>query len=192
MCVICDGLSQDEALFDLDFTIARHGWALQIVEPGPGDPGWTYTIGLTDFGHPELVMVGLASDAGAVLNGLGERVRRGERFAVGDSTEAAGARVVVGEVHPAQVEDGLVDSWFAHYEAPGRPPPDLGVLQVSFTDCECRACGLRLDTPTWVLGGLAHNAPRTRPNRAIRRAGAQARARRSRGTGTRGFRPREP
>ena len=68
MCVICDGLSQDEALFDLDFAIARHGWALQIVEPGSNDPGWTYTIGLTDFDHPELVMVGSASDAGVALD----------------------------------------------------------------------------------------------------------------------------
>jgi hypothetical protein len=191
MCVICDGLSRDEAMFDFEALIARYGWALQIVEPGPG-LGWVYTVGLTDFDHPELVMVGGAGDAGAVLNGLGERVRQGERFSVGDSTEVCGAGVVLGEVHPAQIEQSLVDTWFAHYEVPGRPIPEMRVLQVSSTECECRICRLRLDTPTWVLDDSTPDLPRVRPNRAIRRAGARDRSHRSRRSGTPGYRPREP
>jgi hypothetical protein len=194
MCVICDGLSRDEALFDLEATIACHGWALSGVEPRPPVVGWLYTIGLTAFDHPELVMISASSRAGDVLNWLGERVRQGERFDAGDPVELGAAQLSLGEVHPAQIEQGLMNVWFEHYQAPGRPTPELRVLQVWSRTCRCEACGLRLDTPTWVLGESARNGPRGRPNRAIRRAGARPRprARRSRRANPPAYRPRDP
>ncbi|HEX2172884.1 MAG TPA: DUF4262 domain-containing protein, partial [Dehalococcoidia bacterium] len=45
--------------------IAKFGWHAQEVFPTPDDPGYpfTYTIGLTDKGHPELIVFGLPGDA---------------------------------------------------------------------------------------------------------------------------------
>ncbi|RIQ11666.1 DUF4262 domain-containing protein [Jiangella rhizosphaerae] len=87
-------------------TVRRHGWAVQYVlgdacsgpsgcacggSPG-ADPPFAYTVGLYGFGHPELLVYGLGQHAAyALLNELGERVRRGERLdpdrplAVGDA-----------------------------------------------------------------------------------------------------------
>lgn len=61
-------------------TIRRHGWAVQAVlaEPDERQPGFSYTVGLWGFGHPELVVFGLSpGGAGALLNELGELVRAG-------------------------------------------------------------------------------------------------------------------
>jgi hypothetical protein len=151
----------------------------------------------TDFDHPELVMAGASGERGAILNDLGERVRRGERFAVGDSVEVQGVPLSFGQVHPAQAEQGLVNSWFHHYEAPERPTPELQVLQVCPERCRCRTCGLRFDTPEWVLDEAGGSPGRSaRPSRAIRRAGARARARQARAAGrpggTPGYRPTTP
>lgn len=182
-------------MFDLEFVIARHGWAISGVEPRPPHIGWLYTIGLTAFDHPELVMVSGSPRAANVLNGLGERVRQGERFDAGESVSLGGSRLSLGEVHPAQLEQGLMDVWFERHQAPERPAPELRVLQVWLATCRCEACAVRLDHPTWVLGESERDGSRARPNRAIRRAGAHARARRAqraRRPGTSGFRPREP
>ena len=51
--------------------ITEHGWAVQYVFPTREDPvqPYAYTVGLTSFGRPELVVVGLPTDvAGVVLN----------------------------------------------------------------------------------------------------------------------------
>ena len=189
MCVICDGLSRDEAAFDLDFTIARHGWALSGVEPLPPDLGWLYTIGLTAFDHPELVMVSVSTRAGGVLNGLGERVRSGERFGAGDVVEFGGSRLSLGEVHPAQVEQGLMNVWFEHYQAPERPTPELRLLQVWLTTCRCEACGLRLDTPRWVLPESARSGSGAGPTRPPHWSRPRPRLHRSHRSS---YRPREP
>jgi hypothetical protein len=51
--------------------IRRHGWAVQSVAH-PRAP-WSYTVGLSDRGHPELVVVGAApAAAGGILNSLGK------------------------------------------------------------------------------------------------------------------------
>jgi Domain of unknown function (DUF4262) len=70
--------------------VAEHGWAVQAVlpradDPTPG-PSFCYTVGLSrpQFGHPELVVVGLHPDtAHFILNELGERVRGGQRLHAG-------------------------------------------------------------------------------------------------------------
>lgn len=70
--------------------VAEHGWAIQtalprVDDPTPGPP-FAYTVGLSkpQFGHPELVVIGLdRATAHTVLNNLGERVRGGQRFHAG-------------------------------------------------------------------------------------------------------------
>ena len=72
MCIMCEGASRDEVLFDIHGAIELHGFFMQGVEPDPPHPGWAYTIGLSDgFGHPEFVVVGQSmNEAAHILDGL--------------------------------------------------------------------------------------------------------------------------
>jgi hypothetical protein len=76
-------------------TIRRYGWALQAVLGEDDSPPFVYTVGLTGFGHPELILFATSqATAASVLNDLGELVRAGRVLAAGD-------RVAVrnGDVH---------------------------------------------------------------------------------------------
>jgi hypothetical protein len=76
-------------------TIRRYGWALQAVLGEDDSPPFVYTVGLTGFGHPELILFATTqATAASVLNDLGELVRCGRVLAAGD-------RVAVrnGDVH---------------------------------------------------------------------------------------------
>lgn len=86
MCLICDGWTWEEVLdHDLEM-IDRHGWMIQFVEAGRSSLAFAYTVGLTRFhDHPELLVSGATQqEAAAMLNGLGQHVREGHRFAAGD------------------------------------------------------------------------------------------------------------
>lgn len=80
--------TDDEYLTRVTDTIERHGWAVQGVLPNVGDtdPPFSYTVGLTNFGHPEIIVFGVdPRDTGiALLNDLGERVRAGRSFSHGE------------------------------------------------------------------------------------------------------------
>jgi hypothetical protein len=76
-------------------TIRRCGWALQAVlgddEEGPP---FVYSVGLSGFGHPELILFATTqATAAAVLNDLGELVRAGRVLAAGDAVELPNGRV---------------------------------------------------------------------------------------------------
>jgi Domain of unknown function (DUF4262) len=81
-------LDEDDHLFDrceyLDRLVAimdRHGWATQCVLGGPGRPPYAYTVGLFQYGAPELVVHGLPFRAAdGLLGTLGARLRDGARF----------------------------------------------------------------------------------------------------------------
>ncbi|HEU5007589.1 MAG TPA: DUF4262 domain-containing protein [Jatrophihabitantaceae bacterium] len=69
-------------------TIRKHGWAVQSVLGNHRKryPDFSYTVGLWGFGHPELLVIGLAADvAGWLLNQLGQLVRAGESLRAGQS-----------------------------------------------------------------------------------------------------------
>lgn len=71
MCVICDGLTVEQAMDQMVETIDTYGWAVQHVERDRYRPPWAYTVGLTRFDRPELVATGLVPHrAGPLLNGL--------------------------------------------------------------------------------------------------------------------------
>lgn len=81
-------------------TIRRHGWALQAVL-GSCDlndqesPPFVYTVGLSGFAHPELILFATSqATAATVLNDLGELVRSGRRLHGGDRI-----RIHSGDVH---------------------------------------------------------------------------------------------
>jgi hypothetical protein len=66
--------------------IEEHGWFVAKIPPGESEaePPFAYTIGLhKQFGHPELIIVGLPLDTmHAILNACGELVRSGEKLPV--------------------------------------------------------------------------------------------------------------
>jgi len=79
-------LSRDELLADLRDKIDRRGWALVSVFGTAEDPTppFTYTVGLTAVGHPELIVYGLPPQvAGAILNRAGDRIRAGDPVMAG-------------------------------------------------------------------------------------------------------------
>lgn len=90
--------------------VERHGWHLQMVVGDPVHQPWAYTIGLwTSFGHPELSMFGVDPNQAAVLlNLMGERVLRGERFEPG---RAYGRVLAEQDVRVA----GVLPAWYAPY-----------------------------------------------------------------------------
>jgi hypothetical protein len=85
-----DGQDEAQVLGDLRRVIDRFGWAvLHGGGSGPGDPRWSYTVGLSAFEHPEVIVVGLPFAAGETyLNLVGEAVRAGARFRPGVVTTA--------------------------------------------------------------------------------------------------------
>ena len=101
-------------------TIRNHGWALQPVPGDEDGPPYVHTVGLSGFGHPELILFATApAIAAAVLNDLGELVRLGRGL-------AAGERIPLrcGDVHLITFPESA-DWLFAAndlYRAPGGPP----------------------------------------------------------------------
>ncbi len=75
-------------------TIRRCGWALQAVLADEEGPPFVYTVGLSGFGHAELVLFGTSqATAAVVLNELGELVRAGRVLAAGETVGLPGGRV---------------------------------------------------------------------------------------------------
>lgn len=164
--MMCDGASSAEVDQWLQATIERVGWALMGVEDGRS-VGWTYTIGLVDrFDHPELVVVGMGSAAGHLLNELGLRVEAGERLDVSSVPEVGGHLFSIGSVDPAQFSHGAFAVWTSYYRRHiGEYVPPVA-LQVFPPACLVARVGeplaWRLDTPDVVLGGRHPRTARRR------------------------------
>jgi hypothetical protein len=76
-------------LADLRGLIDEHGWAVRNVGAGDtaADVGFSYTIGLAGFGHPEVIVMGMPHEsAHEFLNLIGDEVRRGSRYQHGTVT----------------------------------------------------------------------------------------------------------
>jgi len=64
--------------------VAEHGWMIQAVGADDDEPQFCYTVGLSDYDHPEFVLCGLPFEVSAhLLNDLGERVRGAIKFTDG-------------------------------------------------------------------------------------------------------------
>ena len=80
---------RDRVFTDLLRIIDEHGWAVRNVLAGatPEDVGFSYTVGLTAFGHPEVIILGMPFESAQdFLNLIGGEVRRGARFEHGTVT----------------------------------------------------------------------------------------------------------
>src|SRR5690349_15721263 len=126
---MCDCPSDDELFRGIDQQIDARHWQLIGVGfgEGPSSTPWTYTIGLAEgFDHPELCLVGACcwTCSGSLLNALGERVQRGERFDRSTLPVVVDDRGVDVEVAFRRVEGlALVTSWFAAWHAYYRSKP---------------------------------------------------------------------
>ena len=139
MCDMCDaGIGDDpdrraEYFRELDARIRRvvdaGGWLVQSVEAGPGTPAMSYTVGLTEFGHPELVVFGLGPrGSAALLHPLGDAVRSG--------VDLRSARISLSDA-PLRVFDvpNSADLLLVANGYYGRPPWDpVPALQVVYPD----------------------------------------------------------
>ncbi|VVJ15770.1 Uncharacterised protein [Amycolatopsis camponoti] len=71
MCVECENPDRSGYLERLRDGVADRGWLVQGVESGGSYPPWAYTIGLSGYGLPELVVTGLpVPEAAGLLNDL--------------------------------------------------------------------------------------------------------------------------
>jgi len=77
-----------DPLDDLRAKIDAYGWAVRNVTDADPAKCLSYTVGLTAYGHPEVVMTGLPPEVGtAFLNIVGEIVvRDGGRLTAGEAT----------------------------------------------------------------------------------------------------------
>jgi hypothetical protein len=69
--------------------VARYGLHVINVPADERGPGFAYSVGLhRSFQHPEVIIVGLARDVmHGMLNDLADRVRQGERFEAGATSD---------------------------------------------------------------------------------------------------------
>lgn len=97
MCWDCDHPDATHADF-LDHMrglIRRHGWAIQGVEGDGVHPPWTYTVGLTAYGDPELVVTGMdLVPAAALLNKTIVHLGHSPRLSPGDQFRLPGQPLV--------------------------------------------------------------------------------------------------
>src|SRR5689334_25421729 len=71
MCRQCEDPDRPGYLERLRAGVADGGWLVQGVEGAGPFPPWAYTIGLSGYGLPELVVTGLpVVEAAALLNGV--------------------------------------------------------------------------------------------------------------------------
>ena len=180
MCIICNGYSHDDAVRRLDLVIRIHGWALQGVHPDGDDhdaePGshlqpstWVYSLGLVDFGVPELIATELtAAAAGELLNTVASRITKG--VSLDEACQSLGAHWV--EVHENHLSSHLFAMWHELYG--NRPRRVVQILPPRSWMCDChRDAYFSLDQPD----PLPNAELLRQPNRAERRAAARAQRR---------------
>jgi hypothetical protein len=127
-------------------TIRRHGWALQAVLGDEEGPPFVYTVGLSGFDHPELIVFAVdQATAARALNRLGEYVRLGGRLGPGDTVG-----LPEGLVSLLAFPDS--EEWLRGanrlYRVPGGSPveallvvPEEGYAEEAGEDLPCRFCG---------------------------------------------------
>jgi hypothetical protein len=119
--------------------VEEHGWAIQTVSPAPErDDGahFAYTVGITNLGHPELIIVGLpALVCQQILNRMVLMIKNGRaKFGVGDLVSGlipgTDYQLKIGPVDPELSENNLIVA-HALYE-------DVQALQVIWPDINGR------------------------------------------------------
>ncbi|SNT08182.1 protein of unknown function [Rhodococcoides kyotonense] len=138
MCAMCDGRSLEEYLHGIEELIDRHGWALQYVESGGEDPddssgidpAFCYTIGMTAYGHPEIVITGRdPAESASALNSLARQVAVGrQRFEAGMRVWAKGFDFYFVDVERSDEWLTIADRMY--------PPGPVRAVQAVWRSCD--------------------------------------------------------
>ena len=118
--------------------IERDGWALQGVLGDRTHPEYVYTVGLSDLGHPELVIVGMHVDDGcSELTALVPLVLDGLRIGnLHELEKPCGCAIRFVPVRPGAIDLNVADDvhgrpvqaiqyvWSAYGRYPGEPGYD--------------------------------------------------------------------
>lgn len=100
----------DQKLMDI---VHEYGWAVQYVMADKDHPSFSYTVGMSTFNAPELLIFGIPADtARNILNDMGAAVRDGKRFKSGDRTTEFLANGM--ELAFIQVDDSTQDLTMAN------------------------------------------------------------------------------
>jgi hypothetical protein len=131
---MCNGADLDGVLFYLDGVIDRVGWAVVPVHGCCPAHSWAYTIGLTDYDHPEIAVVGLAAaKAGPLLDRLTDLVIRGfEPTAPSATYRVDGKLYEFAEVHPKHFRRdtfALLNRYYKSLEPPEVKPTAIEVYR---------------------------------------------------------------
>ncbi|RZS86879.1 uncharacterized protein DUF4262 [Motilibacter rhizosphaerae] len=101
MCWSCDNptATMADALRSMQGLIDEHGWALQGVEGEGKRPPFTYTVGLTRRGLPELCITGIEGERSApYLNEAARELVSGGEIRPGGSVHVLGMHFEVVEM----------------------------------------------------------------------------------------------
>lgn len=82
------GRPMDDYLFKLKKIINQHGWAVQGVFPiKEGELGFSYTVGMTEAGLPELMISGLFGKQAQDLLNIAAKIHLGAELKPGTTTQ---------------------------------------------------------------------------------------------------------
>ena len=97
MCWQCDhpGSTYQDYLNHMQDLLKRHSWVVQGVGGDRMHPPWAYTIGLTEFGKPELVVTAMRmAPAMELLNSVGTHVLHAEAPKPGEQVPLTGGPLI--------------------------------------------------------------------------------------------------
>jgi hypothetical protein len=130
MCMMCNGATFDEVLFELHGLIDRFGWAVLPVEHQLSS-SWAYTIGLVEVNHPELTVFGMdAERAGGLLNHLAVLIQEGRKFLDREEITVGTERFRLASVPFHHIQSEWFAFWVNYYGALGPPYPEPRFLEV--------------------------------------------------------------
>jgi hypothetical protein len=106
----------------------QHGWFVNLIAGDASGPGFAYSLGLyKEFGHPEIIIFGLAEETmHRLVNDVGEQVRSGVTYSAGHQTSdlLKGYPCAFGAVNPLQYRETCTWTvWF--YESDRFPALQL-------------------------------------------------------------------
>jgi hypothetical protein len=116
--------------------VEEFGWAVIGIEEDELGPAYAYSVGLwRGLLHPEIVVVGLVSEAAhQLINDVGDAIKAGKRFELGEEYDGLvpGYKVAFVEVHPSNIGAYLgYACWFNR-------EPDFPAYQCVWPDREGR------------------------------------------------------
>lgn len=97
VCWMCDHpkATRQDYLEYIDSIVASHGWAVQAVERERLRPPYAYSVGLTEYGKPELVVTGMGVHrATHLINDVAAHVLHGRAPEPGERIPFIGGPVV--------------------------------------------------------------------------------------------------